>query len=415
MTEYSRMAKGNYTVVGGSIGVSAPNVKIINLPFKPDFVELINYTAASVMTDDAVPFAWWDASVPPLNLGGPPTIPYDTVIERSTGAALVTDMVQVGGGISVFSAGQALQFGPIYKHNSVASADFSIANSGAGGPTTVTTATNHNLSSGDVIIFEGLYQTSTTGMPQLNYIWFTVTVLTATTFTIPWDTSGSNYTAFNSATSTGNIGAWKKVLFPYLYFPGTADISGITLGNTTTIDTTDAHNFVVGQEVAFRIPAAWGTVELNSLPNTLVPGSPVYGYVIAVTDYNTVVVNINSSAFTPFNVNQTVVSVPGLSFPQIVAVGDVNTGGVQISSGSQLYPPPYFVPIGDGSALTSGVYKARVNTINGPAIQGSFVNNTSQGFVIGNFGARNDSTAFVGGSDGDIIEWRAFLHDLSSP
>ncbi len=402
MAEYSRMAKGNYVVSGGAIGVSAPNVKIINLPFKPDFVELINYTAASVMTDDAVPFAWWDASVPPLTID---SVNYDTVIERSTGAALVTDMVQVGGGISVFSAGQALQFGPIYKHNSVASANFSIATSGAGGPTTVTTATNHNLSSGDVVIFEGLYQTATTGMPQLDYIWFTVTVLTATTFTIPWDTSGSNYTAFNSATSTGNIGSWKKVLFPYLYFPGTTEISNITLGNTTTIDTTDAHNFVVGQEVAFRIPAQWGTVELNTLPNFLIPGSPIYAYVIAVTDYNTVVVNINSSSFTPFNVNQTVASVPGLSYPQIVAVGDVNTGGVQISLGSALYPPPYSSPIGT----------VRVNTINGPAIQGAFVNNTSQGFVIGNFGARNDSTAFVGGSDGDVIEWRAYLHDISLP
>jgi len=60
----------------------------------------------------------------------------------------------------------------------------------------------------------------------------------------------------------------------------------------------------------------------------LTPGSPVYGYVIAVTDYNTVVVNINSSAFTPFVVNQTVASIPGLTYPEIVAVGDVNTGGL---------------------------------------------------------------------------------------
>ena len=43
MTEYSRMAKGSYTVSGGSIGSTAPSVKIINLPFKPDYVELINY------------------------------------------------------------------------------------------------------------------------------------------------------------------------------------------------------------------------------------------------------------------------------------------------------------------------------------------------------------------------------------
>jgi Ubiquitin-activating enzyme E1 FCCH domain len=403
MTEYSRMAKGSYTVSGGTLGVSAPSAKIINLPFKPDYVELINLTQAVTPAQHGIPFAFWDASATPITVS---SVQYDTIVQIFNATpVLTTDSVRVGGGISVFSAGQMLQFGPVYKHNSVASADFSIAQSGAGGPTTVTTATAHGLSSGDVIIFEGLFQSSTTGMPQLNGIPFTVTVLTSTTFTIPWDTSGSNYTAFNSATNTGNIGAWKKVLYPYLYFPGVSFISAITLGTTTTIDTTDAHNFVVGQEVAFRIPNQWGTVELNSLPNTLVPGSPVYGYVIAVTDYNTVVVNINSSAMTAFNVNQTVASVPGLSYPQIVAVGDVNTGGVQLSSGSALYPPPYYSPIGT----------TRVNTINGPAIQGAFVNNTSQGFIIGNAASRTDTSSWVGGSNGDIMEYRAYSHDISSP
>jgi len=403
MTEYSRMAKGNYTVSGGTLGVSAPSAKIINLPFKPDYVELINITQSITPAQHGIPFAFWDASVPPVTVS---SVQYDTIVEVFNATpVLTTDSVKVGGGISVFSAGQMLQYGPTYKHNSVASADFSIATSGAGGPTTVTTATNHGLSSGDVIIFEGLFQTSTTGMPQLDGIPFTVTVLTATTFTIPWDTSGSNYTAFNTATSTGNVGAWKKVLYPYIYFPGTSFISAITLGNTTTISTTDAHNFVVGQEVAFRIPSQWGTVELNSLPNTLVPGSPVYGYVISVTNYNTVVVNINSSAFTPFTVNPTVASVPGLSYPQIVAVGDVNTGGVVISSGSPLYPSPVYTPIGT----------VNISTINGPAIRGSFVNNTSQGFIIGNSASRTDTSSWVGGSNGDIMEWRAYLHDISIP
>jgi hypothetical protein len=413
MAEYSRMAKGNYTVASGTLGVSAPPAKYINLPFKPDRVELINYTQAVTPAQHGIPFAYWDASVPPIVVS---SVSYDTIVQRFNATpVLTTDSVQVGGGISVFSAGQALQFGPLYKHNSVASADFSIAVSAAGGPTTVTTATNHNLTSGDVIIFEGLFQTSTTGMPQLNYVWFTVTVLTATTFTIPWDTSGSGYTAFNTATSTGNIGSWKKVLFPYLYFPGVTTISGITLGKTTTIDTTDAHNLVVGQEVAFRIPNQWGTVELNSLPNLQIPGSPVYGYVIAVTDYNTVVVNIDSSAYTPFVPNQLFAAVPGLTYAQIVAVGDVNTGGTPISLGSPLYPPLYTVPIGDGNALTNGYLANRVNTINGPGIRGAYANNTSQGFVVGNFASRVDTSSWVGGSSGDVIEWTAYLHDISLP
>lgn len=381
MTEYSREAKGKFTSTGGA--------QVINLPFKPDFVELINYTAAASMTDDVVPFAWWDA-----NMGQG-----FAVIERSTGAALISDIV-TSNGISTFSAGQLLQFGPLYKHTG--STDFDITKAS---PAVVTTTTAHGLTSGDVVIFEGLYQTATTGMPQIDGIPFTVTVTSTTQFTIPWNTSQSNYTAFNSATSTGNVGSFKKVLFPYLYFPGTTVISAITTGTTTTIDTTDAHNFVVGQEVAFRIPSTWGTVELNSLPNTLTPGSPVYGFVISVTDYNTVVVNIDSSAMTAFNSNQTVASVPGLSFPQIVAVGDVNTGGVQISSGSALYPAPQYMPIGT----------TKFSTINGPAIQGAYVNNTSQGFVIGAGSAVGDADAILVGAASDVIYWRAFLHDLSIP
>ena len=398
MAEYSRMAKGNYTVGSGTLGVSGPGAKIINLPFTPDYVELINYTQAITPAQHGIPFAFWDASVPPITITG---VNYDTIVEVFNATpVLTTDSVKVGGGISVFSAGQLLQYGPAYGHTGTT--DFSITKAS---PAAITTTTAHGLSSGDVIIFEGLYETTTTGMPQIDGIPFTVTVTSSTGFTIPWDTSGSNYTVFNTATSTGNIGIWKKVLYPYLYFPGTSFIGSITLGNTTTISTTDAHNFRVGQEVAFRVPNAWGTTQLNSLPNTLVPGSPVYGYVISVTDYHTVVVNINSSAYTAFTVNQTVASVPGLSYAQIVAVGDVNTGGESISAGSVLYPPPFYMPIGT----------TQVNTINGPAIKGAYVNNTSQGFVVGTAPSRTDTTSWVGGSTGDIIEWRAYLHDYSSP
>jgi hypothetical protein len=140
------------------------------------------------------------------------------------------------------------------------------------------------------------------------------------------------------------------------------------------------------------------------LPNTLIPGAPVYGNVIAVTDYNTFVVDINSSAMTAFVTNPTVaVASTGLTLPQVVAVGDVNTGGVQISANSALYPPPYSQPIGT----------TRVNTINGPAIQGAFVNNTSQGFIVGVGAGTVLSTGVLVGAVGNVFYYEAFLHDLS--
>ncbi len=375
------MAKGSFTSNGTG--------QIVNLPFQPDYVELTNVSAWIAPAEHDIVFAKWDKNF--LN-STPANVTLIEVMDASP--AITTDsIISSLGGINTFAAGQLLQFGPTLVVTVVTKASAA----------QVTTSTAHNLADGDVVILEGLFETTTTGMPQINGIPFTVTIVDGTNFTIPWNTSQSNYTAISgAATGTPRV---KKVLYPYIYFPGTSFISAITLGTTTTIDTTDAHNFVVGQEVAFRIPQQWGTVELNSLPNIFIPGSPVYGYVIAVTDYNTVIVNIDSSAYTAFNSNPTVASVPGLSYPQIVAVGDVNTGGVQISAGSPLYPSPYAVPFGT----------TRVPTINGPAILGAFVNNTSQGFTVGNGIGVNDTDATLIGTEGDLFEWRAFLHDLSQP
>ena len=386
MAEYSRIARGHFTSTGGA--------QIINLPFQPDYVELLNYTVANTnATTQLIARAYWDATT---NVGSP--LANVTVVEGyNASPALIFDTVAANG-ISTFSAGLSFQYGAVYQHTG--STDFSISKAAAA---VITTTTAHGLTSGNVVIFSNLAQTATTGMQQIAGIPFTVTVLSTTTFSIPWNTSQSNYTAFNTATSTGNVGSFKQILFPFLYAPGASIISAITTGTTTTINTAAAHNFVVGQEVAIRIPAAWGTTQLNSLPNNIIPGSPIYGFVTSVTDYETVVVNINSTGFTAFNSNQPVASVIGLSYPQIVAVGDVNTGGVQISSGSALYPPPFTRLIGTTTT----------NTINGPAIQGSFFNNTSQGFIIGVGAGRVLTTGSLVGSNNDIIMWRAYLSDYS--
>lgn len=389
MAEYSRLAKGNYTVIGGTLGVSAPNVKVINLPFKPDYVELINYTQAATPAQHGIPFAFWDATVPPLTFS---SVNYDTVVEVFNATpVLTTDMVKVGGGISVFSAGLSQQFGAAQQV--VASTK---------GTTTSFQVTGHGYSVGDTVVFRGLFQSSTTGMPQMDDVPFTITTITdANNFIVNWNSNNAAYTNLSASPASAFV---YKVLFPFLYVPEDNVITAITLGNTTTIQTSMYHNFEVGQEVAFRIPNQWGTTQLNSLPNVVIPGSPIYGYVVSITDNWTFVVNINSSAFTAFTTNIAVANVPGLTFPQVVPVGDVNTGGNIITSTSSLYPPPQF------PTSTN-----RVGTINGPAIRGAFVNNTSQGFIIGNSASRTDTSSWVGGSNGDVIEWRAYLHDFSSP
>lgn len=384
MTEYSRMIKGSFTSTGGA--------QIINLPFQPDYVEMTNVSAWITPAQNGVPFAKWDKNflnATPANV---------TLIEVFNATPVLTtdSVISSLGGITTFAAGQLLQYGPTL-------AIVGITKAAAG---VVTTATNHNLASGNQVVMQGLYQSSTTGMPQIAGVPFTVTVLSPTTFSIPWNTNQSNYTALSGSPAGATV---KQILYPFLYFPGVSFISAIGIGTTTTVTTANAHNFRVGQEVAFRIPASpqynWGTTQLNSLPNLLTPGSPQYGYVLSVPSYNSVVVGIDSSSYTPFNSNPTIASLVGLSYPQIVAVGDVNTGGETISNSTILYPPPVFEPIGT----------TMVPTIGGPTIRGAFVNNTSQGMIIGAGNGVTNASAVLVGAAGNIIEYRAFLHDLSNP
>lgn len=370
MAEYSRLASGKVTSTGGQTAVI--------LPFIPDFIEISNSTRAAAAS--GVTRAWWET-----DMGQGAAFVVTTGAGPADGTSFITSAT--GTGFKTFQAALSQQYGATTFLG------------GSGGITkasaaVVTTTSAHGLVSGDVVIFQNLYETSTTGMQQIAGIPFVVTVTGSTTFTIPWDTNQSSYTAITSGGLNTNA-SFKQVLYPALYVPGTAFISALTLSSTTTVDTTAPHNFVVGQEVAFRIPSAWGTTQLNALPNNIIPGQPIYGFVTAVNSSTEVVVNINSSSYTAFNSNQPFANFVGENFPQIIAVGDVNSGGVQYSGGA-LYPSP---------TVYNGTSTSAVSTINGPAILGAYINATYQGFVIG---------SGVAGSASDTIYWRAYMHDLNS-
>lgn len=366
MAEYSRLASGQVVSTGGSTNVI--------LPFVPDFIEITNtnqITAAS----GGVSRAWWEKDF------GQGAAAYVTT---GSGPADGSNFVSAstGGGFSTVQAGLSLQYGP------------TVLLGGSGGitaasPAVVTTTAAHGLVSGNVVVFSNLYETSTTGMNQMAGVPLVVTVTGTTTFSVNWNASGGNYTAISAGGLNTNA-SFKKVLYPSLYAPGDTVITAITRGATTVVTTAAPHNFVVGQEVAFRIPSVWGTTQLNSLPDVVVPGSPIYGFVTVVNSSVQVTVNINSTGYTAFNPNQPFASVPGLKLPQMVAVGDANSGS--LLSG---YASP---------SVYNGTGTGAVSTINGPAIAGAYINATYQGFIIG---------ATVSGSSADVLYWRAYAHDIS--
>jgi len=281
MAEYSRLAKGSFTSTGAS--------KIIALPFTPDRVEITNYTAAAAFTQSLIPGAKWDVS---MGNGF-------AVCDYCQGATpVLTTAVVTTNGITSFSSPSI--FGnadPAQQVIGITKASQARVN-----------VTAHGYSVGDTVIFSGLYQTSTTGMPQLQNIFFTiVTVSDADHFDIQWNTNQSNYTALSGSPVGSTVSRLKYV---FVYPPNVGVPSAITTGTTTTVTMAHNHNFEVGQEIAFRIPSAWGITQLNSLPNGVTPGSPIYGYVTSVTDNWTFVCNINSTGFTPFNTNQPISTLP---------------------------------------------------------------------------------------------------------
>jgi len=368
MGEYNKILRGTFTSTGFA--------QYVNLPFQPTMVEMWNYSAFATPANHGISRAYWDSA---MGQGF-------AVVDLFNATPVQTTGVVTSNGISTFSAGLALQYGPSQVIIGATAANPIVFN-----------VTAHGYAVGDVVVFSNLFQTTTTGMPQIVGMPFVISAVgDADHFSVVWPGNGSNYTALSGTpVVNGRNATVKKVLYPFLYSPGVSVIEAITTGTTTTVVTTTPHNLVAGQEVAFRIPAVWGTVQLNSLPDVQIPGSPIYGFVQSVTNSTTVVVNINSTGYTAFNTNQTVASTPGTTPPQLIAVGDVNTGGVQYSGGN-LYPSP----------LVNGV-----STINGPAIQGAFVNNTRQGFVIGAGAAASDASSSLVGAAGNVIYWRAMRGD----
>lgn len=101
---------------------------------------------------------------------------------------------------------------------------------------------------------------------------------------------------------------------PQFYQPRRFVISNITLGTTTTITTTENMDYVIGQLVRLIIPPSFGTRQLNEQQ----------AYVISIPASNQVVLDIYSIGMDAF------VSSSATTKPQILAIGDINSGPTNI-------------------------------------------------------------------------------------
>ena len=102
---------------------------------------------------------------------------------------------------------------------------------------------------------------------------------------------------------------------PEYYQPSRFYISAISYGRTTLVTTATDQNYQVGQKVRFIIPSYWNPRNLNGRE----------GYVTVITEDNQVIVNINTIGYTPFGLMGPP-SPNKNNFPQIIALGDINSG-----------------------------------------------------------------------------------------
>ncbi|CAB4164628.1 hypothetical protein UFOVP816_54 [uncultured Caudovirales phage] len=102
-------------------------------------------------------------------------------------------------------------------------------------------------------------------------------------------------------------------IHPEYYTPRVNTITAVTLGLTTLITMLNDNQYEIGQLVRLLIPSGWGCTQLNEK----------IGYVIAIPTDNQVEVDISSNT----NVNPFVAG-PSTSTPQILGIGDINTGQI---------------------------------------------------------------------------------------
>lgn len=107
---------------------------------------------------------------------------------------------------------------------------------------------------------------------------------------------------------------------PQYYQPSVFFITAISLGTTTIITTSVDHNYVIGQNVRLLIPPTYGSYQLSEQT----------GYVINIPAADQVTLNIYSVGVNAFIASPTY----GSTKPQIIAIGDANSGPINANGRS---------------------------------------------------------------------------------
>jgi hypothetical protein len=151
----------------------------------------------------------------------------------------------------------------------------------SGDPIPRVTSVTHGLATGDIV-----RMIDTDDARQLGGLDFTVTRFDADNFDL------AHMDQIVAAAVAGNF---RLLKFAPIFYPSNRIITKVAIGATTLVTLSVDHNYVVGQVLRFIVPEAFGATQLNGLTGTITHINQTDGL-----STNTVRVNINSAAFTPF-------------------------------------------------------------------------------------------------------------------
>ncbi len=172
----------------------------------------------------------------------------------------------------------------------------------------VSTASTAGLSNGDVV---RVY--NTTGQLNIAGLDFTIGALIAnTSFEL------SNMDTPGAPATDGN---WRRIPFDQRYYPRNRVITKVTQASSALITMAVTHGFTVGQEMRFAVPSEFGMVELDNLSATITAIGTSDGL-----STNTITIDVDSTAFTAFAFPSSATAATGVSFSQVIPIGEAATG-----------------------------------------------------------------------------------------
>jgi hypothetical protein len=169
-----------------------------------------------------------------------------------------------------------------------------VSNTAAAAPVVTTTAvgagqagTNNMVTDRTVVRMN--YANVVGASPSLMGIDYTVTVNTATTFTLP---------THANAIPNGGAGVFTIVSYSSdpLFYPVNRTVINITQAVNPTVTTSVIHNLTVGQEIRLKVPAVCGMTQINDKTATVLTVVNPYSFTITGAQGD----SVDSTGFTAF-------------------------------------------------------------------------------------------------------------------